>query len=49
MEKDNTTCPKCKNNAKRILFQLRYYIYCPSCGCNTIAKIITSTGVAKTI
>jgi len=45
----NTKCPQCGNKADRILFEYRYYIYCIFCGCNIIAKEISSTNVAKNL
>jgi len=38
--KPNTTCPKCSNEAHRVLTEGRYYIQCCFCGANTIAKTI---------
>jgi len=37
-----TKCPICSSQASRVFEDGRYYIYCVTCGANTIAKEISA-------
>lgn len=37
-----TICPHCKNEARRVLREGRYFISCSFCGAETIAKTISA-------